>query len=207
MSHSIMGTTTIMLIILFGCNALLWLFFQFLSKIEGPGQARVADPKKDGKKELSKPFTTSIEGFTCLTHDFLKLGFIMALTYVCENHWFFPHSKKEYSRDLFMFIILLFFAYGFYTLKPTKDLTLLSRDQTEEWKGWMQFIFLLYHCESLCWLLYYFRWVISVTYTALSTGIVHCMYVMCCRFPCRRSVQLRAHHDHLLRVDDRIRQL
>ena len=135
-----------MLVILFGCNALLWLFFQYLSKIEGTGQPSTV--VKTGKKELAKPFTPTLEGFTCLTHDLLKLGFIMALTYVCENHWIFPHSKKEYSRDLFMFVVLLFFAYGFYTIKPTKDLTLLSRDQTEEWKGWMQFIFLLYHCES-----------------------------------------------------------
>jgi hypothetical protein len=44
-----------------------------------------------------------------------------------------------------MFVLILFFAYGFYTIKPIKDLTLLGREQTEEWKGWMQFIFLLYH--------------------------------------------------------------
>ena len=34
-----------------------------------------------------------------------------------------------------MFVVLLFFVYGFYTIKPISDLKLLGRDQTEEWKG------------------------------------------------------------------------
>ncbi|KAJ1434311.1 Cas1p 10 TM acyl transferase domain-containing protein, partial [Ochromonadaceae sp. CCMP2298] len=72
-------------------------------------------------------------------------GGILALTYVCENHWIFEHSKKAYSRDLFLFVLIVFFAYAFYTIKPIQDLSLLGREQTEEWKGWMQFIFLLYH--------------------------------------------------------------
>lgn len=69
----------------------------------------------------------------------------MALTYICENHWIFEHSTKYYSRDLFLFVLIIFFAYGIYTIKPVHDLSLLGREQTEEWKGWMQFIFLLYH--------------------------------------------------------------
>lgn len=73
------------------------------------------------------------------------MGGIVFITYICENHWIFPHSGKEYSRDLFMFVCLMFFLVAYYTIAPVKDLTLLSRDQTEEWKGWMQFIFLLYH--------------------------------------------------------------
>lgn len=75
----------------------------------------------------------------------MKLSFIMILTYICENHWIFDHSAKEYSRDLFTFVVLIFFLIAIYTIHPNKDLSLLGRAQTEEWKGWMQFIFLLYH--------------------------------------------------------------
>jgi len=195
MSKAIEPSTS-MMIVFFSCNALMWIFFQFVSHFERKMQPSEDSDivKKSDKKELSKPFTPSLEGFKCLTHDLLKLGFIMGLTYVCENHWIFPHSQKEYSRDLFMFIVLLFFLYGIYTLKPVKDLTLLSRDQTEEWKGWMQFIFLLYHCKFLL-------------LTVLRMNKYQWCAVICCgsclcRFPCGGGVQLCPHHDHLLCVDD-----
>lgn len=81
--------------------------------------------------------------YTLLTAELSRMGFIMALTYICENHWFFEHSGKEYNRDLFMFVCVIFFGYGYLTITPIKDLALLGREQTEEWKGWMQFIFLL----------------------------------------------------------------
>ena len=81
-----------------------------------------------------------VRSYTNLTYDLFLAGGIIFITYICENHWIFPHSGKEYSRDLFMFVCLVFFAVAYYTVSPVKDLTLLSRDQTEEWKGWMQFI-------------------------------------------------------------------
>lgn len=60
-----------------------------------------------------------------------------------------PHPllrrRQTYNRDLFIFICLCILAatggYTTHTCKPT----LLNRDQTEEWKGWMQILFLLYH--------------------------------------------------------------
>eukprot|EP01038_Epipyxis_sp_PR26KG_P007906 gene7906-10731_t len=99
----------------------------------------------EATKELSKPFTGTIECYTNITSELFRTGLILALTYICEKHWIFDHSTKSYSRDLFIFVLILFFAYAFYTIKPCHDLTLLGREQTEEWKGWMQFIFLLYH--------------------------------------------------------------
>ena len=145
-----LGVSTSMMIVLFGVCIMLCIFFQLISRLERKSVTPDSHAESTShKKELSKPFTLSIEGFTNITFDMSKLGLIMALTYICEYHWIYPHSGKEYNRDLFLFIILLFFLYGFYTIKPTKDLTLLSRDQTEEWKGWMQFIFLLYHCKCL----------------------------------------------------------
>jgi len=96
-------------------------------------------------KELTKPFTGSFECCTTLTRELFKTSVLMAFTYICERHWYLEHSGKEYSRDHFLFILFLFFLYAFYTIKPIKDTSLLGREQTEEWKGWMQFIFLLYH--------------------------------------------------------------
>lgn len=153
------GVTTIMMILLFGTNFFIFLLFQFLkfytstsNRISSNSNLQVQDNCKKGgnkvavvEKELSKPFTGTVECYVNLTSEMFKLGLLMMLTYVCEKHWIFDHSGKSYSRDLFLFVLIVFFGYAFYTIKPCHDLTLLSREQTEEWKGWMQFIFLLYH--------------------------------------------------------------
>jgi hypothetical protein len=130
--------STVMVVLLFGTNALLFVLFQ----VAKPA-SKIVEDKKD--KVLSKPFVGTIDCFANITTELFRCGLIMALTYICEKHWVFPHSGKEYSRDLFMFVLILFFGYAFYTIKPIHDLSLLGREQTEEWKGWMQFIFLLYH--------------------------------------------------------------
>ena len=46
--------------------------------------------------------------------------------------------SKQYSRDLFVFLLfLLTFVAFLFSIKKTHDKP-LNRDQTEEWKGWMQ---------------------------------------------------------------------
>jgi hypothetical protein len=139
--------STIMMCLLFGTNALLFLMFHFVRANNRRQVAVVEEENKDKKvvKELSKPFVGTLDCFYNLTGELWRTGLIMLLTYVCERHWPFDHSAKHYDRDLFLFVILVFFLYGLYTVKPIHDLALLGREQTEEWKGWMQFIFLLYH--------------------------------------------------------------
>ena len=108
-------------------------------------KAPTHDSKNPHAKVLSQPFKGTLQCFQSLTRDLFLLGCITCLTFVCERYPFFEHSLKHYDRDMFMFICLIFFFVAWWTRAPTKDLTLLSRDQTEEWKGWMQFIFLMYH--------------------------------------------------------------
>eukprot|EP01033_Poteriospumella_lacustris_P007518 gene7518-5404_t len=136
------GVSTILMALLFGTNFFLYVLFQMI-------KARAVKPSdqlvKKEKKELSKPFNGTLDCYTALTQELFLTGMIMAMTYVCEYCWLFAHSSKSYSRDLFMFVLIVFFAYAWYTIHPVKDLSLLGREQTEEWKGWMQFIFLLYH--------------------------------------------------------------
>ena len=46
---------------------------------------------------------------------------------------------QSYSRDVFLFVFLALTAAAFgSSLSPAKTPQLLSRPQTEEWKGWMQ---------------------------------------------------------------------
>jgi hypothetical protein len=135
-----LGMTTIMMCLLFGTNFFLYLVFQLIKLSTRSTEERVST-----KEKMSKPFTGTLDCYTNLTTELFYTGMIMALTYVCERHWFFEHSQKYYSRDLFLFVLILFFAYAIYTIRPNHDLAMLGREQTEEWKGWMQFIFLLYH--------------------------------------------------------------
>lgn len=137
-----------MMCLFFGSNALLFFVFQYIKRQSIPhtiSEEIIDEKKKVVTKQLSKPFTGTIDCFTNLTAELFRVGCIMAFTYVCEKHPFYPHSSKHYSRDLFVFVCIIFFAYAFITIKPVTDLSLLGREQTEEWKGWMQFIFLLYH--------------------------------------------------------------
>jgi len=136
--------STAIMIILFGTNSLLYLLFNF---ILSPRKEQTSDKDDDNGhgKSLSKPFRGTMECVTNLTSELNLTGMLMLITYCCERFPIFAHSNKFYDRDSFLFIVFLFFVVAIYTRKPTKDLTLLSRDQTEEWKGWMQFIFLLYH--------------------------------------------------------------
>ena len=51
----------------------------------------------------------------------------------------FPYGTKDYSRDVLGFIFLALTLVAFFTsLKQCRVPVLLNRQQTEEWKGWMQ---------------------------------------------------------------------
>ncbi|GMH88821.1 hypothetical protein TrVE_jg4057 [Triparma verrucosa] len=89
------------------------------------------------------------------TTQFLRLlslfGVLITLCYLLENHPPFPHVSKLYDRDWFCSLLLFLGIASVLTYKENKEKggnvnsEILNRNQTEEWKGWMQAIFLLYH--------------------------------------------------------------
>ncbi|KAG7674621.1 putative Protein REDUCED WALL ACETYLATION 4 [Nannochloris sp. 'desiccata'] len=76
----------------------------------------------------------------------VEMGTIILWFYVADRTPAIAAGPKEYIRDvfLFMFLVLTLVA-GSYTLKKGRAPVLVNRQQTEEWKGWMQVLFLLYH--------------------------------------------------------------
>lgn len=83
-----------------------------------------------------------------------ELGAILLYFYICDRTNLLGESTKKYNRDLFLFLyILLIIVSAMTSLKRHQDksafsgksLLYLNRHQTEEWKGWMQVLFLMYH--------------------------------------------------------------
>ena len=56
----------------------------------------VAKPAIATATKHTKPFTGSLECWSTLTAEMLRISVLMAFTYICERHWFFEHSGKEY---------------------------------------------------------------------------------------------------------------
>ncbi|MCL7037345.1 hypothetical protein MKW94_026202, partial [Papaver nudicaule] len=83
-----------------------------------------------------------------------ELGLYLVYFYICDRTDIFADSKKSYNRDLFLFLyFLLIIVCAITSFKIHQDkspitgksILYLNRHQTEEWKGWMQVLFLMYH--------------------------------------------------------------
>ncbi|XP_076901539.1 protein REDUCED WALL ACETYLATION 4-like [Bidens hawaiensis] len=83
-----------------------------------------------------------------------EFGGILFYFYICDRTSLIVESTKSYNRDLFLFLYaLLIIVSAMTSLKKHSDksafsgksILYLNRHQTEEWKGWMQVLFLMYH--------------------------------------------------------------
>ena len=82
---------------------------------------------------------------------------VLCYYFVCDYWHYFARAERIYNRDLFIFLLaLLFIVNVVYTSRVLPETStgssggvsadkLLNRDQTEEWKGWMQVMFVWYH--------------------------------------------------------------
>ncbi|XP_019174709.1 PREDICTED: protein REDUCED WALL ACETYLATION 2-like [Ipomoea nil] len=83
-----------------------------------------------------------------------EFGALLFYFYISDRTNIFKESTKSYNRDLFLFLyFLLIIVSGITSFKihhdksplSGKSIMYLNRHQTEEWKGWMQVLFLMYH--------------------------------------------------------------
>jgi N-acetylneuraminate 9-O-acetyltransferase len=76
-----------------------------------------------------------------------EFSLIMGYVFVCDRTTFFAAGPKDVSSLKFWGLWALITMVALVSIRPVhKSLTKpLQRDQTEEWKGWMQLMFILYH--------------------------------------------------------------
>jgi N-acetylneuraminate 9-O-acetyltransferase len=127
---------------------------------EARGTPATAPRRRDGAvKEVSFASLLESDGIKCVTlrpealracrgaiQAWAELAVIMFLFWFCDRSGMVRETKKSYDRDLLATIFCALAAYGWKTsLKESKTSAPLHRQQTEEMKGWMQVLFLLYH--------------------------------------------------------------
>ena len=91
---------------------------------------------------MKEPKEPSLEDFLTSVSLF---GFIMFYYHLCDYEHYFAAGQRSYSRDLFAFLMLVLMVVSALSVKRETTVKLLNRDQTEEWKGWMQVMFVWYH--------------------------------------------------------------
>eukprot|EP00439_Symbiodinium_sp_Y106_P061597 s887_g9.t1 len=74
-----------------------------------------------------------------------EMSVILALLYLCDRTEVLPEAEKVRDPGQFWAVWAAIVVASFFTVRKGKDSAPLSREQTDEWKGWMQIMFLMYH--------------------------------------------------------------
>ncbi|XP_055021921.1 N-acetylneuraminate 9-O-acetyltransferase-like [Boleophthalmus pectinirostris] len=127
-----------MLLCVFVVTTLVFLLLNFLRKL--PHQ-RPMVPDLESLEE-KKPGAEAVCGALC------RMGLIMVYFYLCDRADVFMKEQKSYSHSAFFVPLIIVFVLGLFCSESTKESRVLNREQTDEWKGWMQLVILIYHISG-----------------------------------------------------------
>ncbi|XP_037746594.1 N-acetylneuraminate 9-O-acetyltransferase isoform X2 [Chelonia mydas] len=114
--------------------------------------------------EEKKPVTNTspVSTLETLLHSFCKLGLIMAYFYLCDRANLFMKENKFYTHSSFFIPIIYILVLGVFYTENTKETKMLNREQTDEWKGWMQLVILIYHISGASTVLFRLNFLVVV---------------------------------------------
>jgi len=73
------------------------------------------------------------------------LAIVLFLCFFCEHGFYAEKAEKFYSPAMYWGCFGVMLVFSLFTVRKTSSTEFLNREQTEEWKGWMQFLFIQYH--------------------------------------------------------------
>ncbi|KAM6903155.1 N-acetylneuraminate (7)9-O-acetyltransferase [Lycodopsis pacificus] len=99
--------------------------------------------------EEKKPATAAAPlGPTAPFQALCRMGVIMSYFYLCDRADVFMKEQKFYTHSTFFIPLIYMFVLGVFYNEKTKETKFLNREQTDEWKGWMQLVILIYHISG-----------------------------------------------------------
>nr|XP_046272718.1 N-acetylneuraminate 9-O-acetyltransferase isoform X1 [Scatophagus argus] len=99
--------------------------------------------------EEKKPVTASVHfGPKAPFQALCRMGIIMGYFYLCDRADVFMKEQKFYTHSTFFIPLIYIFVLGVFYSENSKETKLLNREQTDEWKGWMQLVILIYHISG-----------------------------------------------------------
>ncbi|XP_029022957.1 N-acetylneuraminate 9-O-acetyltransferase [Betta splendens] len=99
--------------------------------------------------EEKKPVTAAVPlGPKAPFQALCRMGIIMGYFYLCDRADVFMKEQKFYTHSTFFIPLIYIFVLGVFYNENSKETKLLNREQTDEWKGWMQLVILIYHVSG-----------------------------------------------------------
>jgi hypothetical protein len=73
------------------------------------------------------------------------LSVVLCACYYCEYEFYAPEETKVRRPYMYWGAFGVLLVASLLTIRKTSSEDFMNREQTEEWKGWMQFLFIQYH--------------------------------------------------------------
>lgn len=110
----------------------------------------------------------------------LTMGLVVILCWYCDRTNIFDKEQKQTEASQFFIGMGILILASLYTLQTSdKDLAFLNRDQTDEWKGWMQVAILVYHYVGVSKTEYIYNYMrVCPTSYLFMTGFGHTVYFL-----------------------------